>query len=25
VLARALEAHLDHRVLPYGNRTVVFH
>ncbi|MEX0767001.1 MAG: formyltetrahydrofolate deformylase [Microthrixaceae bacterium] len=25
VLARALEAHLDHRVLTYGNRTVVFH
>jgi formyltetrahydrofolate deformylase len=25
VLARALVAHLEHRVLPYGNRTVVFH
>jgi formyltetrahydrofolate deformylase len=24
VLARALRAHLDHRVLPWGNRTVVF-
>ena len=25
VLGRALVAHLAHRVLPYGNRTVVFH
>ena len=24
VLARALRAHLEHRVLPWGNRTVVF-
>ena len=24
VLARALRAHLDHRVLPWGNRTLVF-
>ena len=24
VLARALRAHLQHRVLPYGRRTIVF-
>jgi len=24
VLARAIRAHLDHRVLVYGNKTVVF-
>ena len=25
VLARAVRADLEHRVLPFGNRTVVFH
>ncbi len=24
VLARAVEKHLQHKILPYGNKTVVF-